>query len=408
MKKTLILCLLAGLVIVPTPGSSQVEALLVDAALSLLGLKSGDKYGKARLIELKKILDKNKKELAKLARIEESGQATELYTQAQLEIARSIEELMRSTGELRAIRSADGTIRFNDLVVFNQIQQEVNQYLSGHVPAQFLRQLERQIADGAARNYPLAADNGGQIYDMFFGRSGLDVRQPANLTDLGAARGEEAQHLLQFQTAAQKKKIVQSLLYYKLSDELYAQSVTLNNALNDERNGVALDLARRMQRNVLQRMSGTSIDQLLSDPTNLGMGLDLLSMGSPANLLNQLSEELKGQFQQMVNEINSEAQSFLSGLEGPFATVNLGASPTPDMGYFADANAPRGLHLTTGERASLQKAAMDMASQSVEYRQKGDKLMEEALEKTPLQQVLEMKRARSYMQESYRYLDLSL
>ncbi|MCY7358977.1 MAG: hypothetical protein LH609_16270 [Rudanella sp.] len=43
---------------------------------------------------------------------------------------------------------------------------------------------------------------------MFFGRSGLDVRQPANLNDLGAARGEEAQHLLQFQTAAQKKKIV--------------------------------------------------------------------------------------------------------------------------------------------------------------------------------------------------------
>ena len=51
---------------------------------------------------------------------------------------------------------------------------------------------------------------------------------------------------------------------------------------------------------------------------------------------------------------------------------------------------------------------MDMATQAVEYRRKGDELMEDALEKTPLQQVIEMKRARTYMQESYRYLDLSL
>lgn len=75
MKKIVILGLLAGMIVAPVPGNSQAEALLVDAALSLLGLKSGDKYGKARLIELKKILDENKKELAKLARIEESSQA---------------------------------------------------------------------------------------------------------------------------------------------------------------------------------------------------------------------------------------------------------------------------------------------------------------------------------------------
>lgn len=392
----------------PVPGNSQAEALVVDAALSLLGLKSGDKYGKARLIELKKILDKNKKELAKLARIEESGQATELYTQAQLEIARSVEGLMRSVAEMKAIRSADGQVKFNELVVFNQVQQEINQYLSGYVPAVFLQKLEKQIADGAARNFPLAQDNGGQIYDLFFGKSGLDARQPANLTDLGAARGEEAQHLLQFQTASQKKKIVQSLLYYKLADELYAQSITLNNALNDERNGMAIDLARRMQHKVLQRMSSTSIDQLLADPANIGSGLDMLSSFSPANLLNQLSEEVRGEFQKMINEINSEAQSFLSGLEGPFGSVNLGNPASPDMGYFADPMQPRGLRLSTGERASLQKSAMDMAAKSVEYRQMGDKLMEEALEKTPLQQVLEMKRARSYMQESYRFLDLSM
>ena len=80
----------------------------------------------------------------------------------------------------------------------------------------------------------------------------------------------------------------------------------------------------------------------------------------------------------------------------------------PDMGYFSEQDSPQGLRLTTGERASLQKSAMDMATQAVKYRRKGDTLMEEALEKTPLQQVLEMKRARTYMQESYRYLDLSL
>lgn len=405
MKKSIILVLLVGLIVAPVPGNGQAETL-VNLGLSLLGLGGGgkDKYAKARLIELKKILDKNKKELAKLARIEESSQSTELYTQAQLEIARSVEELLRSTDELNAIRSADGSIKFNDLVVFNQIQQEVNQYLSGYVPAQFLRQLERQIADGAARNYALAGDNGGQIYDMFFGRSGLDVRQPANLTDLGAARGEEAQHLLQFQTAAQKKKIVQSLLYYKLSDELYAQSVTLNNALVDERNGTALDVARRLRQTVMQRMSQSSIQQLIADPPNIGSGFDLMSLGD----LSSLPQELAGQMQGMIDQINADAQNFLSNMDGAFANTPMFNPNAPDMGYFADANAPRGLRLTTGERANLQKAAMDMASQSVEYRQKGDKLMEEALEKTPLQQVLEMKRARSYMQESYRYLDLSL
>ena len=405
MKKVIILGMLASLLVLPIPGNSQTETL-VNLGLSLLGLGGGgkDSYGKARLLELKKILDKNKKELAKLARIEESGQGTELYTQAQLEIARSVEELMRSTNEFKAIRSRDGQIKFNDLVVFNQIQQEVNQYLSGYVPAQFLRQLERQMADGAARSLPQAQGNGGQIYDMFFGKSGLDARQPANLTDLGAARGEEAQHLLQFQTAAQKKKIVQSLLYYKLADELYAQSVTLNNALVDEQNGTAIDIARRLRQTVLQRMSQSSIQQLIADPPNIGSGLDLMSLGD----LSSLPTELANQMQSMVNQVNSDAQSFLSSIDGAFQNTPMFNPNAPDMGYFADQSAPRGLRLSTGERATLQKAAMDMASQSVEYRQKGDKLMEDALEKTPLQQVLEMKRARSYMQESYRYLDLSL
>lgn len=405
MKKILILCVLAGLLMMPVPGNSQAGAL-VNIGLSLLGLggSSKDPYAKARLLELKKILDKNKKELAKLARIEESAQGTELYTQAQLEIARSVEELMRSVSELKAIKSQDGQIKFNELVVFNQVQQEVNQYLSGYVPAQFLRNLERQIADGAARNFPLAQDKGGQIYDMFFGRSGLDVRQPANLTDLGAARGEEAQHLLQFQTAAQKKKIVQSLLYYKLADELYSQSVTLNNALNDEQNGAAIDIARRLRQTVLQRMSQSSIQELISDPPNIGSGLDLMSLGD----LSSLPQEMANQLQNMVNQVNNDAQSFLSGIDGAFQNTPMFNPNSPDMGYFGNQSEPRGLRLTTGERTSLQKAAMDMASQSVEYRQQGDKLMEEALEKTPLQQVLEMKRARSYMQESYRYLDLSM
>lgn len=405
MKKAITLIFLATLMIVPVPGNSQVETL-VNLGLSLLGLGGGgkDPYAKARLLELKKILDKNKKELAKLARIDESAQGTELYTQAQLEIARSVEELMRSTSELKAIKSRDGQINFNELVVFDQIQQEVNQYLSGYVPALFLKQLEKQISDGAARNYPLAQDNGGQIYNMFFGKSGLDARQPANLTDLGTARGEEAQHLLQFQTAAQKKKIVQSLLYYKLADELYAQSVVLTNALNDEENGTAIDIARRMRQTILQRMSQSSIQQLIADPPNIGSGFDLMSLGD----LSSLPQEMASQLQNMVDQVNSDAQSFLSNMDGAFQIPAMMDPTNPDMGYFANQNAPRGLRLTTGERASLQKGAMDMASQSVEYRQKGDKLMEEALEKTPLQQVLEMKRARSYMQESYRYLDLSL
>lgn len=405
MRKSIVLCLLAGLLIVPMPGNSQMETI-VNLGLSLLGLGGGgkDPYAKARLLELKKILDKNKKELAKLARIDESTQGSELYTQAQLEIARSVEELMRSVSELKAIKSRDGQIRFNDLVVFNQIQQEVNQYLSGYVPARFLTQLEKQITDGTGRNYPLAQNNGGQIYSMFFGKSGLDARQPANLTDLGAARGEEAQHLLQFQTAAQKKKIVQSLLYFKLADELYAQSVVLNNALLDEQNGTAIDIARRLRQTILQRMSQSSIQQLISDPPNIGSGFDLMSLGD----LSSLPSELSSQLQTMLDQVNNDAQSFLSNMDGAFQIPAMMDPANPDMGYFADQNAPRGLRLTTGERASLQKAAMDMASQSVEYRQKGDKLMEDALEKTPLQQVLEMKRARSYMQESYRYLDLSL
>lgn len=405
MRKSIILSLLAALLILPVPGNGQME-ILMNLGLSLLGFGGGgkDPYAKARLVELKKILDKDKKELAKLARIDESSQGTELYTQAKLEIARSVEELMRSVSELKAIKSQDGQIKFNELVVFNQIQQEVNQYLSGYVPAQFLKQLEKQIADGAARNYPLAQDNGGQIYGMFFGKSGLDVRQPANLTDLGAARGEEAQHLLQFQTAAQKKKIVQSLLYYKLADELHAQSITLNNALNDEQNGTAMDIARRLRQTILQRMSQSSIQQLISDPPNIGIGFYLMSLGD----LSSLPSDMSGQLQSMLDQINNDAQSFLSNLDGAFQLPTLMDPATPDMSYFADQDAPRGLRLTTGERASLQKAAMDMATQSIEYRQKGDKLMEDALEKTPLQQVLEMKRARSYMQESYRYLDLSL
>lgn len=405
MKRMLVLCVLAILIVVPVPGNGQAETL-VNLGLSLLGIGGGgkDKYAKARLLELKKILDKNKKELAKTARIDESTQGTELYTQAQLEIARSVEELMRSVSELKAIRSSDGQVKFNELVVFNQVQQEVNQYLSGYVPAQFLRQLERQISSGVSRNGARAQDNGGEIYNMFFGRSGLDVRQPANLTDLGAARGEEAQHLLQFQTAAQKKKIVQSLLYYKLADELYAQSITLNNALNDEQNGTAIDIARRLRQTVMKRMSQASIQQLIADPPNIGTGFDMMSLGDLINL----PAELGNQFQSIMDQVNNDAQSFLSSMDGAFQNPMMMDPASPDMGYFSDPDTPRGLRLSTGERASLQKAAMDMATQSVEYRQKGDKLMEESLEKTPLQQVLEMKRARSYMQESYRYLDLSL
>ncbi|GAB3170590.1 hypothetical protein GCM10027291_22370 [Telluribacter humicola] len=374
--------------------------------LSLIGVGGGqDKYAKARLLELKKILDKNKKELAKLARIEESSQGTEIYTQAQLEISRSVEELMRSVSELKAIRSRDGQIRFNDLVVFNQIQLEVNQYLSGYVSAAFLQQLENQITNGAARNHTLAQNSGSNIYNMFFGKSGLDARQPANLTDLGTARGEEALHLLQFQTAAQKKKIVQSLLYYKLADELYAQSVTLNNALNDEQNGTALDIARRLRQTIMQRMSQANLQQLISDPPNIGIGFDLLSLG---DLNGSMPEEMVGMFQEMLDQVNSDAQGFLSSVDGAFQNPQIMDPLAPDMEYFAEQNSPRGLRLTTGERASLQKSAMDMATQAVEYRRKGDELMEDALEKTPLQQVIEMKRARTYMQESYRYLDLSL
>jgi len=57
----------------------------------------------------------------------------------------------------------------------------------------------------------------------------------------------------------------QSLLYYKLADELYAQSVTLNNALNDEQNGAAIDIARRLRQTILQRMSQSSINRAFSN-----------------------------------------------------------------------------------------------------------------------------------------------
>ena len=72
MKKASILIMLAALLIMPVPGNSQVETL-INLGLSLLGLGGGgkDPYAKAILLELKKILDKNKKELAKLARIDE-------------------------------------------------------------------------------------------------------------------------------------------------------------------------------------------------------------------------------------------------------------------------------------------------------------------------------------------------
>jgi hypothetical protein len=180
--------------------------------------------------------------------------------------------------------------------------------------------------------------------------------------------------------------------------------VVLNNALVDERNGTALDIARRLRQTVMQRMSQSSIQQLIADPPNIGGGFDLMSLGD----LSSLPQELAGQMQGMLDQVNADARGFLENMNGAFANTPMFNPNAPDMGYFSDATGPRGLRLTTGERATLQKAAMDMASQSVQYRQQGDKLMEEALEKTPLQQVLEMKRARSYMQESYRFLDLSL
>ncbi|MDB5239656.1 MAG: hypothetical protein JWP57_281 [Spirosoma sp.] len=406
MKRFLLLFMLTGaLLLMPVAGNSQVETI-VNLGLSLLGIKGGDKYGKARLLELKKILDKNKKSLMKLARIDESSQATETYTQAQLEIARSVEEILRSTEEFGAIQSRDGQIKFNDLVVFKQIQQEVNGYLSNYVPAQFLKKLEKVFSDGALRNYPLAEDNAAEIYKMFFGKAGLDGMQPATLTDLGSARGDETQHLLQFQTAAQKKKIVQALLYYKLADELYAQSITLSNSLKDERIGTALNLARRMRGSVMQRMSQSNIQELISDPGGLGGAFDLLSMGDIQGMLGNVGD-MQGEFEKILNDINSQAQGSLAGLEGIGNPTEMGALP-PDMGYFSDANSAQGLRFSTGERASLQKMAMDMSTQSVEYRQKGDAMMENALQKTPLQQVMELKRARGYMLDSYQHLDFSL
>ena len=384
-----------GLIMIPKTGFSQIS---IDVSAI------------QRLMELKNLVEKAKNQLVQLKNGNKINNRTQANTQSILNLGKEVEEILRDISEFENLVSKNGKYKFNDLSIFMKTNQAVSSKLSDyHKQLTFLNKLDQILSQNSQGE--VSQQGGQQMYDFFYDGTSPEL-SASNHDDFAKAKKDEFAKVYGLQNTMQKKKFQTALAYYKIADELYHQAIVLSNAVSDESNGKPMRISNSSPfslDNVFGTDDSFDIGSLFGgDVFSNSMGglMTAIYMSMPDEVLQQEILRIKA-FIRAIEEIEP------TGYEGIIKRANrdledannayqykmtqkvnqasgtypgVGLNPSNPSGFSISKT---GLRMSTGERIQAQTAAIHLMNESTDYKEKGDKLMEDATKKTPLQQEME-------------------
>ncbi|MVM42006.1 hypothetical protein GO730_37370 [Spirosoma sp. HMF3257] len=363
-----------------------------------------------RLIELKNLVDKAKKQLGELQKGNTINNGTRQNTSALLETQIEIENLLRTADEFLNIAARFS--KFSDvgkLDTFGEYAKvPYNEYI------QPLLWDQAYIFSVVQSDRDLKETDGMKLYDYI--QTGRTAESQAEIADLGEyfeVKRNTLNRTYGLQTVMQKRKIQQALVYYKMAEEIEKKAFAMNLAVKGDIKGTPLMVANKGLFSTGSLANGNifsdpfSFDNTWNDGAMQNM-LQLMTGGSgTGGLLNAIGDLFKGpdqkmmelQVQNMIARAQADAlKTAMASFQGS-SGVDYGAfsqAPSTGASAFGTSSAATSLRMTTGERMSNQKGAIDLYVKAAELRQKGDELMFEAVQRTAEQKYVDGARERSF------------
>ncbi|GAB4020686.1 hypothetical protein GCM10028808_62930 [Spirosoma migulaei] len=363
-----------------------------------------------RLIELKNLVDKAKKQLGELQKGNTINNGTRQNTSALLETQIEIENLLRTADEFLNIAARFS--KFSDvgkLDTFGEYAKvPYNEYI------QPLLWDQAYIFSVVQSDRDLKETDGMKLYDYI--QTGRTAESQAEIADLGEyfeVKRNTLNRTYGLQTVMQKRKIQQALVYYKMAEEIEKKAFAMNLAVKGDIKGTPLMVANKGLFSTGSLANGNifsdpfSFDNTWNDGAMQNM-LQLMTGGSgTGGLLNAIGDLFKGpdqkmmelQVQNMIARAQADAlKTAMASFQGS-SGVDYGAfslAPSTGAAAFGTSSAATSLRMTTGERMSNQKGAIDLYVKAAELRQKGDELMFEAVQRTAEQKYVDGARERSF------------
>ena len=363
-----------------------------------------------RLLELKNLVDKAKAQILQLKNGNKIANRTQANTQSLLNLNKEIEEVLRDVSEFENIISRDGKFKFNDISQF----LESNKVLSFTTANYSKNLVVLKKLDGiinASTQNGVSGTSGQEMYDFFFEGTSAE-KSVKNHDDFAKSKKDEIARVYELENTMQKKKFQTAMSYYKIADELYHQAIILSSAASDATMGKPMRIGNSSPfslDNVFNTDDGLDLGSLFSGDISGGMYNGIMSaiyMGMPEEQLQREIMGLKG-FIRMLNEVeptgyesmlkkaNMDLEDAMNALQFK-ATQKANQSGSSYAGAGLNPSNPSGfsigntaLRMNTSERIQAQATAIQLMNQATDYKKKGDDLMMEAVQKTPLQQEVE-------------------
>ncbi|RZM30534.1 MAG: hypothetical protein EOO88_00470 [Pedobacter sp.] len=365
-----------------------------------------------RLIELKNLVDKAKKQLGELQKSNTINNGTRQNTSAILETQVEIENLLRQANEF--LKVAAKFNQFSDVATFDHFADFHTVPYSEYI--QPLLWDQAYIFSKVQSDQALGETDGMKLYDYI--QTGRTAESQSAVNDLGEyfeVKRNSLNRTYGLQTVMQKRKVQQALTYYKMAEELEKKAFAMNLAVKGEIKGTPLMIANKG----LFSTGSLADGSVYGDPFNFdntwsdGAMSNLISLfsggsGNSSNgLLGKIHDLLETksekEIDKAVNDMIARAQadalkqsmaSFQGGANVDYASYSN--APAIGAAAFGTSSAATGLRMTTGERIANQKGALDLYVKAAELRQKGDELMFEAVQRTPEQKYVDGMRERSF------------
>lgn len=363
-----------------------------------------------RLIELKNLVDKAKKQLGELQKGNTINNGTRQNTSALLETEIEIENLLRTADEFLNIAA-----RFNKFSDVGKLDT-----FGGYSKVPYNEYIQPLLWDQAyifsivQSDRDLKETDGMKLYDYI--QTGRTAESQAEIADLGEyfeVKRNTLNRTYGLQTVMQKRKIQQALVYYKMAEEIEKKAFAMNLAVKGDIKGTPLMVANKGLFSTGSLANGAvfndpfSFDNTWNDGAMQNM-LQLQSGGTgTGGLLQAIGDLFKGpdqkmmelQVQNMIARAQADAmKTAMASFQGS-SGVNYGAfsqDPSTGAAAFGTSSAATSLRMTTGERIANQKGAIDLYVKAAELRQKGDELMFEAVQRTAEQKYVDGARERSF------------
>ena len=367
-----------------------------------------------RLVELKNLVHKAKKQLAQLQTSNKINNGTRMNTGAILETQIEIENLLRTADEF--LNVAAKFHRLNDVSLYENYAESSRRDIADYINA--LEWSQGKIIS-AIQTDKLSEKTGTDLYD--FVMTGYTAESPSVIPDMMSyweSKKDYSVRTYGLQTAMQKRKMQQAMVYYRMADELEKKALAIKMSVSGAIEGKPLQVKNKgmfstpfgspgglfddpfnFDNTMNDGALGGALGQAISSQMNAGNGglLGLLGdlFGGKAH------EKEREMIQRMIEEdMKRTTRQQMSGFGGSVASSEYDkldqALPTGQP-FGTEAN---GMRITTGERISNMKGAIDLYVKAAELRERADVLMLEAVTRTPEQKYVDGVRERTFQRDA--------